>query len=140
MNEITIPHRTLVRILLACFIVDGLLFLVLALGGNFELDGALGEAQALLDNREIGTGELAWTLFVLVSLLAGAVGLWFEKGWGRTTYTIAILMALLFIDPVVMHPIESLMDTTLTLMNGALLAVIWLHPACPINRDACEAR
>lgn len=88
-------------------------------------------AAARAINAEKDLGALDWSfIFLLMTYVAGLVGAWRGRRWAVRWLTFSVLgMLLCSIDESVKHPIEGLLDSVLTLLDGALLASLWLAPA-----------
>ena len=86
---------------------------------------------------KMGTPELP--IFLELILIVGGiidiiaiVALFRFKNWGRKLWLVTtfadFLLILLLPDFYSLHPIENMLSSILTTLNGVLLAMIWLEP------------
>lgn len=132
MNSMTkLPRSKTIRALLLGWLALNLIYVAFQFNGHFWMDGVLGEAQHHLWTRQHMDHRQEWSSWFWLTFalsIGGGVGAWFEKRWGDITLTIAIVLSLLYVDPVVQHAAQALLAQTMRLICGILVAAIWLMP------------
>lgn len=120
-------HLHFTRIIIASLAFAVGLYITLSGGGYFQMDGDFGAAQAALGGEEMSARD--WTLVALVvPYVASIVGAWFGWPKARGWLTFCILASLLCMDKSVSHPVEALLETVFSLLEGALLVMLWTSP------------
>lgn len=74
---------------------------------------------------------LAFAALLLCMALAGYVGLFLLRRWGRTlalASTVASLPLYPLMGPVLMSPLEAMLADTAMLLWGVILAIAWCRP------------
>ncbi len=126
-------HLLITRILIASLAFVIALQIALITGGHFQLGGDLAAAQAALAQREPRAGD--WALLALiVPYLASLIGAWFGRKQARGWLTLSIMASLLFMNVNLAHPVEGLLNSLMSMLEGALLVALW----CPPRSAAAE--
>jgi hypothetical protein len=97
------------------------------------------------DDTNLTTPQVITFLIGLVSIVAGVVGmtgLWWCRRWARWVFTIPVLTwpvlggVLAFVDPTLLisNFIQIGFNTAADMVNGAILALIWLGMSADFNR------
>lgn len=117
-------HLLITRILITCLAFVVALQIALITGGHFQLSGDLAAAQTALELREPKTGD--WVFLVLIApYLASLVGAWFGPKQARAWLMFSIMASLLFVEEGLTHPVEGLLNSMLSMLEGALLVSVW---------------
>jgi len=121
--------------LLRLSVVVYVVLLALALMvSSFEEANLPHEIKQFIESQSaVVTGwVLSGILGFLTVYIIGHMGVFFLQSWGRRTYTVGLLGMLIlvpFIGTQVVTPIYSLFETTLSMLNGVILSLLYLSPA-----------
>ena len=125
-------QRSLFRVVL----IGGIIAAIISLIASLLLEYTLPiELQNYIDNSvstDFTIIELTISVVALIIILAllivSAVGLWFFLAWARTLYIIMMIISLpvnLFFGPVVMNEWEALFMDIATILEGALIVIMF---------------
>lgn len=118
--------QTVIRVLISIVICLILLQIAVESGGYFKLEGALGLAKESLMANEYMPIELLSVALYLIAFPVILCGLWVSSRWSRWAFTAWVATtSVLFLEPQVLHPIESLLEELFNITIGAILALIW---------------
>lgn len=127
----------LLRLLIAAW------WLILLLAVVFDVvlvDYLPGLLQQYLESDQYYSGwldsipewlALSLLLPLVLAIALGFIGLYLVRRWGRTLYTVSIVLAMLLalgFAPMVTHPVAELFAGLGVLIDGALLMLIWRSP------------
>lgn len=117
-------HRALIVALCCILGLD----LVLDLNGSFALQGAFAEADALAKHEGFRISDGLFLAF-LIPYLAALVGAWRGKSWAARWLVVGAIGMAACLDAALLHPVEMMLDTVWSMLEGALVAALWLAPA-----------
>lgn len=130
-----------IRVLISIAACLVLIAVSLQSGGYLMLDGVLGQAQDSLVSTENSPLYIFGSIFILIAFLVGFIGLWVSARWSRAVFTVLIaLTSFSYMEPIVYHPIESILDELFYLTIGAILALIWISDefGAPLSQNCCR--
>ena len=134
-KEVKMQTTSLFRVVLISSLIAMAIALVAGLNLAETLPLTLQDYLIQIENEEMSGGEAILGLFAIVILLIAlpisTVGLWKFKPWARTLYvviTIAFIPFYPVLGPVVMNAWEAMFSDLSLILEGVLIAMMFIGP------------
>jgi uncharacterized membrane protein len=128
-------NTSLFRLVLSLSLLSIIIAVIAGVNLSNTLPASLQDYLYQLENEELSNLEsILWvlvglTILVITPLLL--IGLWKFKPWARTLFlvlTIVTFPLYVFLGPVVMNPWEAMFNDIAILLEGALIAMMFIGP------------